>query len=975
MARKLSLLILVLALLAGAAPLFAEEPSDELLDSWYGKNVSAVEYDIPRYMNAKAIRKASKIKKNAPLDRWRVRKTLRNFNLIDEVANVAIRVTPLDDDTVKVLVKVYPLYILRDIRVVGNLTFNVNEILEDILRIEPGDDFRKEMEEEYKQRLQEAYSRAGHFKAKIKIDVHMTKRRDDNKADLRIKITERQLYKVADFDFSEAHLGIYTQEEILKIAKWRVGMGFTEEDIQKGLKRLKKWLQKAGHLEARLPDLDFSDLGVFEINDEKSEVKIPFPLRVGPRVDIIYRENCFSCAEQKWKLDDVLGIENQRRFNKWIARDFARKVRIFLARQGYYTATVKAKFRRYKEPDGLWVKEILLIADRGPKISIRSIDFKENPNFTDSELRALLKNKTIYVEEDFEQDLKNVINHYNSQGFLQAKVVQKVVDLDEEKRSLDIMVVLDEGPRTYVRSIKFRQNKMCKLSEFREELQEDDTRLVVGEPFNPFVMDKVKALFLTRYLRQGYAKARIKTTATLSEDSEHVDLVFTFTEGRRYFFGDLYFRGNKLTKQHVIERELVVVEGRPYNFEKIFRSEQALIQLGHFNNVDIHPVSQDFDEERVDMIVYVDERKSGYITGGLGYNTYTGFRGVYELGHRNLAGHGRQLGYRFEAFVTDMSFVFDQRIMAVTFTWPWVGRVPLDATFTIKDSQLAEIAYDVRTLGVTVGTSITWTKMLNFLDATHPSQNVREFAGAESTHKLIDPFTTKLDYEFARDYIYDIDSAVSDQSQGAVTITTVSPMVIYDLRDNVFNPTRWNYDSIRFDYGAPWLMSQIHYLKVTGQTSWYFPIFEIMPFLSGWVIAENFVVGHAQVLRETDTIPISRRFFLGGSTTLRGFGQNEISPTGDDGRTPVGGYFLAYHNSEIRLPLGETGLGLLLFFDTGNVTDGTNKFYIDRMRATSGFGLRYLTPIGPISGDCGFKLNKEPDESIFEAYLTIGNAF
>ncbi|HPQ68768.1 MAG TPA: outer membrane protein assembly factor BamA [bacterium] len=982
MSKRIVVLIVTLTLLLAAATIAHAQiaatarlaPPDGL-DRFYGMRIEKVEFDIPTYMDRKAIIRVSKLQDDKRFTRWRMRQTLRNMSLIDQIENVAIRVEPVGDDRVKVIIKIYPRYILRDIRVVGNFTFNVSEILEDILHIEPGDDFRPEMLSEYKRKITEAYKDVGHLKAHVKIDWQKTKRKDDNKADLRIKINERPTYKIVHFDFTEAELSVYSMVEILKIAKWKPGMNFSQEDVNDGLARLKKWLRKNGHFEARLPDLDLSEAGAYRINHDKSEMVLVFPIKIGPRVDVIYEPTCFTCAEKKWKLDDVLDLDNQRRFNKWVAKDFAKKVQLFFLRQGYYNAKVKPKYREYTEPNGMQVKEIILCSDRGEKVTIHSIDWKENPSFKDNELTALLSQTDFYVEEDFENDLKNVINHYNSNGFLQAKVVQKVIDYDAAKDRIDVVIVMDEGPQTRVQSVKYLGNSVVTDEELAEALDEMDVELKVGEPFNPFTMQKIKVALLYNYLRQGYVKARVKETVKLSEDGKTVDLTFTFTEKQQYFFGNIYYRGNKLTKRHVIARELVVVEGRPYNFEQIFRSEQALIQLGFFNSVDISPVAGDFEDQMVDMMVTVNERKSGYIQAGVGYNTYLGWRGAYELGHRNLAGHGRRLSFRFEAFVTDPSFEFDRRNTAVSFTWPWMGRVPLDGSLTIRDMLQNEIAYDVRSFGLTVGTTLQWQKMLNFLEATHPSEEVRDFAGKRSTRRTFDPFTTKLDWELARDFLYNIDPLVQDQEVGEITITTFSPMIIFDKRDNIFNPTRLTYNTLRFDYGAPWALSQIHYLKATASTAWYLPIYELLPFLSGWVFAENIVVGHGQALRITDTIPINRRYFLGGSTTLRGFGQNQISPLAEDGKTPVGGYFMAYQNTEIRLPMGDSGFGLLMFFDAGDVTNGTNTFYLDRLRTTAGLGFRYITPVGPLSADYGIKLNRRPEETFGEFYLTIGNAF
>ncbi|NLH49450.1 MAG: outer membrane protein assembly factor BamA [Myxococcales bacterium] len=971
-----TVLLALFAVLAGSLAARAQESNQAAdppdVSQYYDRVVEKLVYDIPFYLDADTIKKVSKIKAGRKFSRWRLRQTLRNFHLLGEVDNTTFLAEPEGSEKVNVTVKIYPRYILRDIRVVNNYSYNVSEILNDILRIEPGDDFRDEDIDVYRQKLKDALARKGHLKAEIKFDVVKTKREEDNKVDLRIKFNERPTFKIVRFDFSEAELGLHSRSEILKIAKWKDGMDYREDKILDGLARLRKWLRANGYLEARVPDLDLNDPTAFHIEEEKSDIIAMFPLKVGPRVDIFYDNECFTCAEMKWKFTDVLGLDNQRRFNKWIAKDFAKRIRLYFQRQGYYLADVKYEYREYTEPGGQPVKAINLTAEKGPSVSIRSIDFKENRKFEDKKLLELLKNKSTYVEEDFDKDLENVLNFYNSNGFLKAKIAQKEVTYDERKEKIDIVVVIEEGPRTILRELNLEGAKAIAPHKLKKLIAQLPETLKVDEPFNPFLVQQIKTQMLAEYFRQGYAKARVKENVEISEDNTGAVLTFTFTEGIRYHFGNLYLRGNKLTKKHIVMREIVVREGDKYNFEKIFRSEQALVQLGFFNSVDISPVNPDLDESIVDMVITVDERKSGYITGGLGYNTFTGYNTAIEIGHRNLAGYGRRISYRFEANVKDPSFQFDQRKNIVTFTWPWIARVPLDGTLTVTDMDAAQIAYDVRSFSVRIGTTLVWKKMLNFLEATHPDEKVRDLAA--NNHGFADPFTMRFDWELAKDFIYNVDPAVPDQEQGEVQLSTLSPMLIHDLRDNVFNPTRWTYNTIRFDYGPPWFLSQVDYLKVTGTTSWYLPIFAVMPFLPGWVFAENVVVGHLQTLRPTDTVPISRRFFLGGSTTLRGFGQNQISPVGDDGKTPVGGYFMAYQNTELRIPLPYS-LGILAFFDAGDVTGGTNNYDLMKVRTTSGLGFEYLTPIGPISAIYGVKLNRQTDESMGEFYISIGNAF
>jgi len=367
--------------------------------------------------------------------------------------------------------------------------------------------------------------------------------------------------------------------------------------------------------------------------------------------------------------------------------------------------------------------------------------------------------------------------------------------------------------------------------------------------------------------------------------------------------------------------------------------------------------------------VEVEERNSGYVETGLGYNTYFGYSVAFEVGHKNLAGHGRKLSYHTDASMQDEKFRFDTRHIIVDFMWPWIARTPMDGKLVFFDNIDHDIGFKLRSFGTEVGVLSVLTKLFYNLKATRANEGLQ---------KLWKYWTVYLDYEFAKDFIYKIDSDV-DADPGEVQITLLKPSVSRYEVNNPFNPTRGVKAQLgsRLFGGLAWaspaLQSQVHYLQANLQGSAYLGLYEI-PDLGIFVFAQNLRFGHGQVLRETDIIPISRRYYLGGSTTLRGFAPNQVAPLGDDGRTPIGGNFLAQSNTELRIPLPKS-LGLLLFFDAGDVTKDLEHFYVDLLRTSAGLGLRYMTPIGPISLDYGMKLNKRHYETLGEFYITIGNAF
>ncbi|HSP05695.1 MAG TPA: outer membrane protein assembly factor, partial [Acidobacteriota bacterium] len=200
----------------------------------------------------------------------------------------------------------------------------------------------------------------------------------------------------------------------------------------------------------------------------------------------------------------------------------------------------------------------------------------------------------------------------------------------------------------------------------------------------------------------------------------------------------------------------------------------------------------------------------------------------------------------------------------------------------------------------------------------------------------------------------------------AIHISAPSASFARDARDNAIDPTRGTFFSTDLEWSTSLLGSETDYLKSFSWAQYYHPF-------GRTVVATSFRLGLAEGFRKTVEIPISQRFFAGGGRTIRGFALDTAGPLDENGE-PLGGNMMYILNLENRFPIYKS-LGGLVFFDWGNVFPLINDFTLSGLRETTGLGLRYKTAIGPVIFDWGYKLDRQPGESAYEFYLSIGNTF
>jgi outer membrane protein insertion porin family len=212
--------------------------------------------------------------------------------------------------------------------------------------------------------------------------------------------------------------------------------------------------------------------------------------------------------------------------------------------------------------------------------------------------------------------------------------------------------------------------------------------------------------------------------------------------------------------------------------------------------------------------------------------------------------------------------------------------------------------------------------------------------------------------------VSDLDPSATElleEQEGRSTTSSITPRIVWDSRDNRFDPTQGSLHSFEVQFAG--LGGSNLFYKLLGSSTWHFPL---PGKLTGFVRG-RFGIGDGY---GSEALPAAERFFLGGVTTVRGFDFRDLGPK-DREDNPLGGTSFIQFNLEVGRSLGRI-LRLVAFLDAGNVYDESNPFDLGELRRSAGFGIRILTPVGPIRLDWGFKLDRRPGESIGELGFLLG---
>jgi outer membrane protein insertion porin family len=214
-------------------------------------------------------------------------------------------------------------------------------------------------------------------------------------------------------------------------------------------------------------------------------------------------------------------------------------------------------------------------------------------------------------------------------------------------------------------------------------------------------------------------------------------------------------------------------------------------------------------------------------------------------------------------------------------------------------------------------------------------------------------------------YFLDVAENEVDRLHYPFSVTSIAETIIFDRRDDTFNPEKGIFLSGVMEWAVPLFRAESDYVKTFAKYQQFIPLF------GRWNLGLTGRVGLGM-----GRIPIHERLFAGGSSSFRGEYFDELGPRDPLSQKPIGGKILLVCNFELKIPLFASlpNLRGAVFYDVGNVFAHRDDLHLSQLESAAGIGLRYKTPLGPIRFDLGWRLGA-PAGAKPLAFITIGNMF
>ena len=643
------------------------------------------------------------------------------------------------------------------------------------------------------------------------------------------------------------------------------------------------------------------------------------------------------------------GLAEGRTFDQSVLDNIQQELERQFFNQGKYSVTVETvvtPLERNRVGIAIDIVE-------GDTARIKQINIVGNQAFDEEDLldmfdskagswTAWLTNEDQYSRPKLSGDLEKLRSHYLDRGYIKFKIDSTQVSITPDKKDIYITINVSEGDIYRLKDIQLAGEYVGDTNEYFPLIQ-----LRRGEAFNRKEIvgssDRVSALLADK----GYAFANVNAIPDINEDDKTVVVTYFVDPGKRVYVRRLNIRGNTRTRDEVVRREFRQMESAWFSSEKLKLSKERVNRTGYFQKVNVATPTVPGQPDQVDVNVDLEELPAGQLVAGLGYSQADGVAFNAAISQDNFIGTGKKVSLAFKTASAQQEYT-------VAYTNPYytVDGVSRGFTFSHKATDFAELdsadyKIDDTILGVNFGIPLTEFNRFSFSSNLHFS-NFEKAASAS---------TVVTDWQNAEGTSYtNLDVAFNWTS---------------DDRDSALMPTSGSVSRLSAEATVPG--STLGFYKAGAKHRRYWPMYGDL------VFSLNGEVGYGDSYGGTSKLPFYENYYIGGPSSVRGYAARSIGPREDATATgdPIGGNFKLLTNAEFYVPspVYSDTMRLVAFADAGTVMDTTNDVDWNELRYSTGVGLAWMSPVGPLTLSYAKGLKEDSQDELESFQFTLGTVF
>lgn len=535
-------------------------------------------------------------------------------------------------------------------------------------------------------------------------------------------------------------------------------------------------------------------------------------------------------------------------------------------------------------------------------------------------------------------DLETLRSYYLDRGYLDFNIDSTQVSITPDKRDIYITVNITEGEKYTVSDVKLAGQMLVPESELRKLIT-----IKPGDVFSRAKLTETTKAITDRLGNDGYAFANANAVPQIDKAKRTVSFTILIDPGRRVYVRRILVNGNTRTRDEVVRREMRQLEDAYYDASKIKLSRRRIERTGYFSDVSVntHPVEGSSDQVDVDFTV--QEKPTGALLLGAGFSSVDKIILTASITQPNVFGSGKYLSVNINSGSVNKTY-------SLSYNNPYYTVDGISQGFDIyrRDvdaSTLAVGAYKTKS----IGGGVKYGFPLSETDSVSLGLNAESVSLDTFTNS---PFVyTDFVSKFGNKYSY-----------GAATVGWAR-----DTRDSVILPTSGALSRVSLELGG----GDLEYYKLNYGQQWFKPLSRTFTLrLSG-------DIGYAGGIG-SKPLPFFKNYYAGGPDTVRGYRVYSLGPRDPLGNS-LGGTRKVVGSAEILFPMpgaaNDKSLRLSAFIDAGQVYGEGEKVDLSQLRYSTGLGLAWSSPFGPLRLSLGIPLNKKPNDSVQRLQFTFGYGF